>query len=89
VNDIVDPVLKDLRDLLTGERRRDYGDPRDSFRRIAALWSVYLRKKVTPKDVAALMALYKLARLAHTPDHRDSWRDLAGYAVLGAVVQDE
>ena len=35
-------------------------------------------------DIATMMALMKLARLAETPDHADSWRDLAGYAACGA-----
>lgn len=74
--------------LLTGARQQDYGDPRDSLARIARMWSAYLGRDITPRDVAAMMALLKLARLAHDKGNRDSWRDLAGYAVLGAVVDE-
>lgn len=42
--------------------------------------------RVSSGDVAALLALMKIARLAHSPDHADSWTDLAGYAALGAEV---
>jgi len=33
-------------------------------------------------SVAAYMILVKLARLAHKPNHRDSWVDIEGYARL-------
>lgn len=35
-------------------------------------------------DVAILMALMKIARLIESPNHMDSWVDLAGYAACGA-----
>jgi hypothetical protein len=35
-------------------------------------------------DVAAMLALLKIARLQQSPNHRDSWVDLAGYAACGA-----
>jgi hypothetical protein len=31
-----------------------------------------------------MMAGVKLARLSATPDHQDSWVDLAGYAATGS-----
>ncbi len=37
-------------------------------------------------DVAVMGALIKVARLAETPDHEDSWVDLAGYAACGRQV---
>lgn len=42
--------------------------------------------KILPRDVAAMMRLMKEARLAETPDHRDSFVDLVGYALCGAEV---
>jgi hypothetical protein len=33
-----------------------------------------------------MMALLKVARLAHSPSHRDSWLDIAGYAACGHHV---
>jgi len=75
--------------------RRAYGPPEQNFARIAALWSAYLVGKapgtdaaqpVTAIDVAAMMALMKIARIEETPSHEDSWVDLAGYAACGAEV---
>ena len=34
------------------------------------------------------MAAVKLARLVETPDHQDSWIDLAGYAAIGSECID-
>jgi hypothetical protein len=39
---------------------------------------------LTATDIAAMMVLMKVARLAETPNHADSWRDVAGYAACGA-----
>ena len=39
---------------------------------------------VTPRKVAMMMAGLKLARLAESPDHDDSWRDAIGYLALGS-----
>lgn len=38
---------------------------------------------ITPADVAAMMAMLKLARIAKSPEKADSWIDLAGYAACG------
>lgn len=73
-------------------RPKSYGPPEQNFERIAALWNVYLHDKydipasIDPVDVAAMMALMKIARLIETPGHDDSWVDLAGYAACGAEV---
>jgi hypothetical protein len=92
--DIAADVLNEALNIVTGARRKTYGTPEDNFRAIADLWTVYLRKigadftdpeiRLSPADIAALMALMKIARLAESPDHRDSWVDLAGYAACGA-----
>ncbi len=72
-----------------GERNKDYGHPLDNFEQIAALYSAYLGKDVTAEDVAALNICQKLSRLANSPDHRDSWVDVAGYAECVSLLQHE
>ncbi len=66
------------------DRASQYGGVEDNFRTIANFWSVYLGRKVYPADVAAMMALLKIARAKANPRHADSWVDLAGYAACGA-----
>lgn len=72
----------------TTARGEAYGDATSNFTRIATLWSVILGAEVTVTQVAAMMIALKLARLAHTPGHTDSWVDIAGYAALGGEVSE-
>lgn len=73
-------------------RPKAYGPPEQNFERIARLWTDHLLNRydestvLDPVDVACMMALMKIARLEETPDHVDSWVDLAGYAACGAEV---
>lgn len=76
-------VLAEANRLITGERNNQYGEPTQDFTRTARMWSAYLGINVKPHDVAALMALLKLSRIAWQPEKRDSWVDLAGYAGCG------
>lgn len=77
-------VLNEANSIVNGARANTYGGPEDSFNTIAALWSAYTSRPYTASDVAVMLALLKVARLKNSPDHRDSWVDLAGYAACGA-----
>ena len=81
-------VLIEAEKCVCGQREQDYGTPEDSFEMIGKLWTVYLNyaKKIDAHDVAAMMALLKIARIAKSPDHMDSWCDLAGYASCGGEI---
>lgn len=70
------------------DRQATHGKPEDSFRRIAELWSAYLGYTVDSADVAAMMALLKIARIASNPKNADNWVDLAGYAACGGEVAE-
>lgn len=73
----------------TTDRGEKYGNAADNFERIAVLWTAILGYEVTKAHVAQMMIALKLARLCATPDHADSWVDIAGYAALGGEVMDE
>ena len=81
-------VLSEAERCVCGQREQDYGTPEDSFEMIGKLWTVYLdyATKIDAHDVAAMMALLKIARIAKSPDHMDSWCDLAGYASCGGEI---
>lgn len=70
------------------QRGENYGDVRENHQRIAALWSVVLGQRVTPEQVVLCMTCLKVARLMETPDHWDSWVDIAGYGACGAEIAD-
>ena len=53
------------------------------------MWTAYVSYaygeviQFQPADVAAMMSMLKLARIAKSPEKADSWIDLAGYAACG------
>lgn len=78
--------------IVTGARRAAYGKPENNFERIARFWQAYFENtgrpeaRITMADVSPLMRLMKEARLCESPDHRDSFVDIAGYALTGAEI---
>lgn len=90
-------ILEAARTCVCGERERDYGTPENNFETIGLLWGVYPRaahpelarvmavNHITAKDVAAMMGLLKVARIA-TSSNPDSFVDLAGYAACAGEI---
>ena len=77
-------ILSDAAVCVCSDRNRMYGEPEDNFDVIAAMWSAYLGMPVTGADVAAMMILFKVARIATAEKpSRDSYVDIAGYAACG------
>ena len=89
-------ILAAAERCVVGDREQDYGSPENSFARIAEFWTTYLRDKavppgvdlcVLPEDVAAMLALLKIARIASGHAMADNWIDLAGYAACGGEIE--
>lgn len=84
--------LETALEIVMKDRQNDYGTPESNFATIAAYWSNYLQSRgfgdvvVASHDVAAMMALLKIARIASSPAKEDNWVDLAGYAANGAEI---
>ena len=94
-------ILAEAKKCVCGEREQDYGTPENNFTTIGYLWSVYIRAAhpelayvlpingIGAKDVAIMMALLKIARIA-SGSSSDSYVDLAGYAACaGEIVTDK
>jgi hypothetical protein len=83
-------LLDDAARLINGERDAVYGPPVINHTRIAALWSAYLGFDIAPSEVAIMLGLVKVSRLAASPDHEDSYTDLAAYAAIAwECVQED
>lgn len=85
-------VLKQAIDIVCKDRENDYGSPENNFATIAKLWSAYGTKfdvVFAAQDVAAMMMLMKIARLAANSDKLDTWVDIAGYAACGGSMCKE
>ena len=83
-------LLKRAEECVNGEREGDYGSPEQSFQTIANFWTIYLGTKhadhIEPEDVAIMMMLLKVARLAGNHATDDSLVDIAGYAACCAEI---
>lgn len=91
-------VLGSAYQAVMKERNNAYGPPSQDFTRTAdmatALFADKLKfgAKFTAENVAQLVMLVKLSRLQWTPEHADSWVDIAGYAACGyeaAIAKDQ
>lgn len=82
-NDILEAAGR----CINGERQQDYGRPENNFSRIARLWEAYSGIPYKPEEVAIMMALLKVARIA-SGRKADNYIDLAGYAALAGELAD-
>lgn len=90
-------ILEAARVCVCGERQQDYGTPENNFETIGLLWGVYLRAShpelakvmainhINAKDVATMMGLLKVARIA-TGYKEDNFVDLVGYAACAGEI---
>lgn len=81
-------ILDTAREYVTKDRAATHGDAEDNFRRIAELWNAYLEPEaaISATDVAAMMALLKIARISSNDSNPDNWIDIAGYAACGGEI---
>ena len=88
-------ILEAATKCVCGDREQDYGSPENNFCTIAVMWVAYLnaqgklKKGIDGKDVAAMLALLKIARIASGHAKDDNWVDLAGYAACGGEIESE
>lgn len=87
-------VLQAAAKCVNGNRQEDYGSPENNFGMVAVFWNAYLQSYMCPnsigidsKDVAAMLGLLKIARIATGHGKADNWVDLAGYAACGGELE--
>ena len=87
-------ILAAAQKCVCGDRDKQYGTPENSFRVIGQLWEHYLKGKygtgeifILPQDVAAMMTLFKIGRVATGHNKTDNWVDAAGYAACGGELE--
>jgi len=87
-----DDILQEAMHCITVDRAATHGDAEDSFASIAQLWDWFLHNRsipeadLLPEDVAMMMALFKIGRIAGNRTHEDNYVDLAGYAALAGEI---
>jgi hypothetical protein len=81
-------ILQQAEKLVNGDRDKTHGEKLTNHKNIALLWSAYLEMQITPKDVAILMVLLKLARTKAGEHNLDDYVDACGYsAIAGELSQ--
>lgn len=79
-------ILDKAKEIVMGHRQEDYGTPEDNFSFIAKLWSAYLNMELEAEDVALMMTLFKVARIATGTGTEDSYIDACGYLACGGEI---
>lgn len=88
-------ILDEAEKCVCQDRQEQYGEPENNFRVIAAFWDDYLRARryisgfnfsLKPHDVAMMMALLKIGRIATGQFHEDSYIDAIGYLALAGEL---
>lgn len=85
-------MLDTAKKCVTGDREQSYGRAENNFATIAKLWNEYCSAKgmdvqFSSKDVAAMMILMKISRIASGHGKDDNWVDIAGYAACGSEIE--
>ena len=84
-------ILDQALQCVNGDREQDYGTPEMNFLSIANMWNTYIARTghryLDAKDVAAMLALLKIIRIASGHAKADNWIDLAGYAACGGEIE--
>lgn len=84
----LDQFDKEVADIYQ-RRGAVYGDPRVDFDRVARLKGIVAECRDDRARHVLEMLCVKISRLIETPDHLDSWVDIAGYARTGVRVTDQ
>jgi len=68
------------------ERANQYDAPELNLKRIADAWTNFLKREISPYEVAVMMAMLKMARLSQGY-HQDTLEDAAAYIALAELLK--
>lgn len=90
-------ILDTAKKCVCGQREQDYGSPENNFQAIADLWNAYYShahadfcagttEQFSAFDVAMMMTLLKVGRIATGTATEDSFVDACGYLACGGEI---
>ncbi|MGN1216731.1 MAG: DUF6378 domain-containing protein [Phocaeicola sp.] len=80
-------ILDDAKTIIEGSRQSDYGDPVESFEKIAKTASMITGKDLSPNECCAVLMAVKIVRESYR-HKRDNLVDLCGYAEIMNEIQE-
>lgn len=82
-------ILDEAKAIVEGSRQSDYGDPVESFERIAKTASMIAGMDLSPKECCAVLMAVKIVRERYR-HKRDNLVDLCGYAhIMNEINESE
>ena len=88
-------ILRQAKELITGDRNDTHGDAFQNHAEIAEFWNIFLDKKLKPmasltaEDVALMMVLMKISRNNQgKKSNIDNFIDMCGYAAIAGEIND-
>ena len=75
-----------IKNMLTGDKAEEYGDPRTMCQRIGRRW---LEREDGETDVAIMMAELKIERIKFDPTNEDSYMDAIAYLAMALAFMQE
>ena len=88
-------ILDQAKKTICNDRQDSYGEPENSFPVIAKFWETYLSEilhtdiKLSARNVADMLCLFKLARITTGKFKEDNYIDLCGYSAIAASLEPE
>ena len=88
-------IIRQAKELITGDRNDTHGDAYRNHAEIAEFWNIFLDKKLQPmasitaEDVALMMVLMKISRNTQgKKSNIDNFIDMCGYAAIAGEIND-
>jgi len=75
---------------MVDSRKAVYGDPIDTFTRMAQMWSAIIDHEIQPWEVPLMMVAVKMIRTTQAPDYSDNSDDVEGYLdIFRTIIGDD
>lgn len=74
---------------MVDSRKAVYGDPIDTFTRMAQMWSAIIGHEIQPWEVPLMMVAVKMIRTTQAPDYSDNSDDVEGYLDIFRTIIGE
>jgi hypothetical protein len=76
------------KDIVSTDRELTHGNKKINHNNIAKMWSAYLDRDISGRDVALMMVLLKVARTKAGSHNTDDYIDMVGYSSIAGELSE-